>query len=280
MKTLLVGNFGARNVGDEMILASALERYPDAIVATADEVFSKRFQEKEFQTVLPFPTGFRSWFRFLSHSEGTVKELRGTVDKIVFPGGGLLAIKDKAWWIWGSTIVGLKKMFPEAQIVMEAQGIDIPKNDWQKYWLNRVVETATTITVRDEASAAVIDSFGSHAEIVGDAVEAWLQKKEPKKTKKERTLVNARAAWKGEWPKADIYLAMEPSDARWAPEYFEGKIVFPDTVKDALELFSSAKVVIGQRLHFLIIAKACGCPEMKTLGEPYAEKVKNWLERQ
>ena len=99
MKTLLVGNFGARNVGDEMILASALERYPDAVVATADAEFSTRFQEKKFQTVLPFPTGLRSWIRFLSHPEATMRELKGTIDTIVFPGGGLLAIKDKAWWI-------------------------------------------------------------------------------------------------------------------------------------------------------------------------------------
>lgn len=287
VKTLLVGNFGARNVGDEMILASALERYPDAIVMSADGVFSQRFQEKTFPTVLPFPTGFRSWVRFLSHPEGTLRELKGKVDRIIFPGGGLLAIKDRAWWIWGSTIVGLRKMFPEARMEMEAQGIDVPKNDWQKFWLNRVIVATNSITVRDEASAAVIDSFGSRAEIVGDAVESWLGSQpipNPSLSKKEGgkklVLINARAKFTGEWPKADIFIAMEPSDARWVPRDFPGKVVFPDTVKEALEVFGSAKVVIGQRLHFLIMAKACGCPEIQTLGKPYAEKVKNWLERQ
>ena len=286
VKTLLVGNFGARNVGDEMILASALERYPDVIVMSADGVFSQRFQEKKFQTVLPFPTGFRSWIRFVSHPEGTLRELKGQVDRIIFPGGGLLAIKDRAWWIWGSTVVGLRKMFPAARIDMEAQGIDVPKNDWQKFWLNRVIVATNSITVRDEASAEVIDSFGSYAKVVGDAAEGWLKEgvkltnNKLQTSKKELVLVNARAKFIGEWPKADIFLAMEPSDARWVPSDFKGKVVFPDTVKEALELFCSAKAVIGQRLHFLIVAKACGCPEVKTLGNPYAEKVVAWLARQ
>lgn len=292
VKTLLVGNFGARNVGDEMILASALERYPDAVVATADAEFSKRFQEKQFQTVLPFPTGLRSWIRFLSHPEGTVRELRGRIDTIVFPGGGLLAIKDKAWWIWGSTIVGLHKIFPSARIILEAQGIDTPKNDWQKFWLNRVIDSVYSISVRDKESAEVIYSFGSSAEVVGDAAENFLNaifsgktkfqttKLKLQSSKKDKVLMNARAKFDGEWPKADIFLAMEPGDAKWCPENFSGKIVFPDTVQDSIALFYSARTVIGQRLHFLIMAKACGCPEVKTLGEPYAEKVKNWLKRQ
>lgn len=282
MKTLLVGNFGARNVGDEIILASALERYPDAIVATADAEFTKRFQGKEFETVLPFPTGIRSWCRFMSHKEGTLREYKGKIDTIVFPGGGLLAIKDKAWWIWGTTIVGMRKIFPEAKIIMEAQGIDSPKNDWQKFWLNRVIESTNSISVRDDAGAEVIESFGSHADVVGDAAEVWLGEKEKSffaEATKDKVLVNARAKFDGAWPKADVYLAMEPGDARWCPESFQGKILFPDTIKEAIELFSSAKEVIGQRLHFLIVAKACGCPEVRTLGKPYAEKVVNWLER-
>lgn len=287
MKTLLVGSFGARNVGDEIILASALERYPDAIIMTADGVFSQRFQEKKFQIVLPFPTGLRSWIRFISHPEGTLRELKGQVDRIVFPGGGLLAIKDRAWWIWGSTIVGLRKMFPGARIEMEAQGIDIPKNDWQKFWLNRVIVATNLITVRDEASAEVIRSFGSQAEVVGDAAENFLKKVVEGKfsnyklqtSKRESVLVNARAKFDGEWPKADIYFAMEPGDARWVPNDFVGRIVFPDTISEAIEIFSSAKKVIGQRLHFLIVAKVCGCPDVETLGEPYAEKVVAWLGR-
>ena len=156
MKTLIVGNFGARNVGDEMILASALERYPDGVVLTADAKFTERFQDRKLNTVLPFPTGVRSWFRFFSHPEGTLRELRGQVDRIVFPGGGLLAIKDRAWWIWGTTIVGLRRMFPKARIELESQGVDSPKNDWQKFWLNRVMTTADFVSVRDEESAEVV----------------------------------------------------------------------------------------------------------------------------
>lgn len=281
VKTLLVGNFGARNVGDELILASALERRPNAIVMTADGGFCQRFQKKKFESVLPFPSGLRSWIRLISHSAGTLRELRGKVDMIIFPGGGLLAIKDRAWWIWGSTVIGLRKFFPQSQIVMEAQGIDHPKNDWQKFWLNQVITNVNSISVRDEASAEVVRSFGGSAEVVGDAAENFLRSKTLLlKGQRDKVLVNARAKYDGVWPKADLFVAMEPGDVKWCPADFVGKVVFPDTVVEAIELFGSAKKAVGQRLHFLIMAKVLGCEDVASLGEPYADKVSAWLERQ
>ena len=283
VKTLLVGNFGARNVGDEMILASALERHPDAIVATADGVFSQRFQEKEFETVLPYPTGFRSWLRYIFKKEGTLRALEYDIDRIIFPGGGLFAINNKAWWIWGVTIMGLRRVFPHAKVEMQAQGIDIPKNWWQRFWLRRVLSAIESISVRDKASAEVMDAFKQETDMVGDAVVKWLKDKtsndELETSKKEFVLVNARARFiDAPWPQADVYLAMEPRDAQWIPMGFEGKIIFPETVRETIDVFSSAKQAIGQRLHFLLLAKACGCPDIKVLGEPYAEKVKAWKE--
>ena len=184
--------------------------------------------------------------------------------------------------------MGLRRMFPKARIELESQGVDSPKNDWQKFWLNRVMTTADFVSVRDEESAEVVRSFGVKTEVVGDAAENFLHEVMAGKitnfklqtSNKELVLVNARTEFYGEWPEAGIYLAMEPGDARWCPEGFRGKVIFPDNINEALEVFGSAGKAVGQRLHFLIIAKACGCPEVETLGEPYAEKVEAWLRRQ
>ena len=60
MKTLLVGNFGADNVGDELILLAALEVYPESLVMTSNPEFSQTFTERTFETISMTPTGFRS----------------------------------------------------------------------------------------------------------------------------------------------------------------------------------------------------------------------------
>lgn len=262
-----------------MILASALKKHPDAIVATADAIFSQRFQEKEFQTVLPYPTGFRSWWRYISKKKGTLRAIKYQVDRIIFPGGGLFAINDRAWWIWGVTLMGLRRVFPNARIELQAQGIDTPTNWWQRFWMPRILNAIESITVRDEASAEVLRSYLQETDIVPDAVEAFVKNSniEEQSTNKEFVLVNARARFiDAPWPQADTYVAMEPGDAQWIPMSFEGRVVFPETVQETIALFSSAKKAVGQRLHFLILAKVCGCPEVEVLGEPYAEKVKEW----
>lgn len=277
MKTLLVGNFGARNIGDELILASVVDRYPEVLVATANGNYSQSFLEKQFETVLPFPTGWKSCIHFLFNKKETLFVYKGQIDHIVFPGGGLFAIKNKAWWIWGVTVLGLRKMFPSARIELHAQGIDHPKNWFQKLMLYLVLQRIHLISVRDEESARVLRAFGKEAPVVGDAVEEWIEGKEQgtkSKEQKEIILLNAREAWTGKWPEANIFIAMEEGDLQFAPSNVPS--VFPRTITETFELFSSAKEAVGQRLHFLILAHAFGA-EVKTLGTPYAEKVENWM---
>lgn len=276
-KTLLIGNFGARNIGDELILASALDRYPDAVVATADAQWTQRFLEKKLETINPWPTGVRTWVIFLFKKKKAYRALRGDIEKIVLPGGGLLAIRDRAWWIWGSTVLGLRKFFPNVKIEMQAQGIDRPKNEYQKFWLRQVLKSVDSVTVRDDASAAVVQAAGGTAEVVGDAAEVWLRAKNLKNTGRLDRVVNTRTLWRGVWPDADGFVAMEPGDARWIPRTGM-RVVCPETVDETLDLFCSVKSAVGQRLHFLILAHACGV-EVQTLGDPYAEKVAAWCKK-
>jgi polysaccharide pyruvyl transferase WcaK-like protein len=277
MKTLLVGNFGAKNIGDELILASAIDRYPEVLVATADRKYSQKFLEKKFETVEPFPTGIKSCTHFLFNRDRSLWSYRKDVDLIVFPGGGLFAIKNKAWWIWGVTVIGLRKMFPRARIELKSQGVDRPKNWFQKIILHKVLKNVHSITVRDKESAEVLLTLGKEVPVVGDAVETWLENKVEEfkslKVNESLKIVNARAHWLGKWPEADLFLAMEEGDLQFASTGI--KKIFPQTISETFEIFASAKEAVGQRLHFLILAKAFGA-NVKTLGVPYAEKVEAW----
>ncbi|MBT3349053.1 hypothetical protein HN954_02730 [bacterium] len=284
MKTLLIGNFGARNVGDELILAAALSKFSDAIVATADAEFSQKFSERTFETIQPFPSGLRSFFSFFLKKEfrRELRVLRGQVSKIIFPGGGLFAIRSRAFWIWGATIFWLKKYFPDAEIFLENQGIDEPQNFLQRAILKKSLRGISKISVRDAASAAVLKKLKIESLVVGDRVESW--KISGAEKKKKRVLINSRA--RADFSKIlknfpdheKIFVAMEPGDARFSPENWDGKTIFPETASEAIALFSSVEIAIGQRLHFLILAKKFGAKTF-TLGDPYAEKVRSWCEK-
>lgn len=276
MKTLLVGNFGAKNIGDELILASAIDRYPEVLVATAHGEYSQCFLEKEFQTVKPFPTGIKSCTHFLFNRDRSLWSYRKEIDHIVFPGGGLFAIRNKAWWIWGVTVIGLRKMFPHARIELQAQGIDRPKNWFQKFILYQVTQHVHSISVRDKESAEVLHSIGTEASVVGDAVETWLgERVSSKDVVKKNELINARSAWAGKWPAHNLFIAMEEGDRQFAPAGVT--VIFPHTMKETFAIFEATKKAVGQRLHFLILAHGFGA-EVKTLGKPYAEKVEAWCE--
>ncbi|MCF7846982.1 MAG: polysaccharide pyruvyl transferase family protein [Candidatus Gracilibacteria bacterium] len=286
MKTLLIGNFGARNVGDELILTSALEAHPDAVVATADPTFSQHFVGRQFPTIRPFPTGLRSFLRFWCSPKfrHELWALRGQVSAVVFPGGGLFSIRSRAFWIWGMTVWWLRKYFPEAEIHFEHQGIDRPRNFFQRWILKKTFRNAAKISVRDAASSEVLRSLGIESFLAGDRVETWLSKSE-KKASQKRLLLNARSRADfsdivKKYPDHEkIFLAMELGDARFAPAKWEGQTICPLTAAEALGLFASAEMAVGERLHFLILANLLSA-QTHLLREPYADKVRAFCEKE
>lgn len=291
MKTLLIGNFGARNIGDELILAATLEDYPNPIVMTADSEFSQNFCEKKFDTISPFPTGLRSFFRFLLSKKYRLQllSLRGQIGEVVFPGGGLFAIKSRAYLIWGITFLWVRKLFPKIKIILEHQGVDKPKGYLNKKIVQYVFSHTDQISARDDQSANILGKLGiQNVEITGDLVATFLQKKFPERSfqKQKIILVNARTPFntalaEERFPQyKKIFVAFEPADARHVPENFEGEIIFPHTARETFKLFQTAEIVIGQRLHFLILAEFfCGVDHTFTLGKPYSEKVENFVQK-
>ena len=292
MKTLLVGNFGAKNIGDELILAAAIRQIgaENVVVCTSNSAFSQKFCGQKFETLPPFPSGLRSFLAFFfdRKTRQKFKTTAPQISKIVFPGGGLFAIRTKAFWIWGLNFL-LAHFFFRVPIFLQNQGVDAPKNFLEKFFLKFVFSRAEKVSVRDEFSAEVLEKIlGQTPEISGDLAHESLKKIKPKKDEKKWILLHARTEVSPEkWKKISdqnspqlpkIFVAFEPSDLKFAPRNLDAKIVFPETETEVLRLFKSAEKVFGQRLHCLILGEIFAGPKSTfCLQMPYSTKVKNFI---
>lgn len=276
MKTLLIGNFGADNIGDELILASSLESYPSAVVMTSNPEFSQTFTETSFEAISMPPTGFRSLVFAMVNPQGIPEQVRD-VKRIIFPGGGLFAITPKAYFIWSKVIDCCAKTFPQVSITMEHQGFDEPKNIVEKWCLKKALSRVDKVTVRDENSAKVVEKYSSHKpKIVGDRVQVHLQDSPAPSTQHSRILlVNAMSPY----DKASVQQKF--------PEHKITEIAFgkgdlgirPKTKTELFSFLSQADIVIGERFHSLVLGNHFCLDRTYLLRTAYSQKVKDFQER-
>lgn len=288
-KTLLIGNFGSANIGDELILNFSLEKYKkeNVIVMTNDSSFSQKFTEKNFETISFFPTGFRSFFCFLFENKGKkeILSLRNKLSKIVFSGGGLFAIKFRAVFLWFVVFQWVRFLFKDAKIIFEYQGVDARLGFLSRFLMKKVFLLADEISVRDENSGKALDLLGiENYEIIQDLVHLNLNKCEKLESQKKEKIVllNALSVFSEQRLEkiylkfADyrvIFVCFDPVDRTFFPSTF-GDVVEPKTKTEVFDLFASAEFCIGERLHFLILANAfCGAQNTFLLKSSYSEKV-------
>jgi len=286
MKTLLIGNFGSGNIGDELILSQALENYPEAVVMTVSSEFPQKFCGKELDTI-PFPpTGLRSGLRYLFSSKYR-KILRcfapqndKEIERVVFAGGGLFAIKFRACFLWFLVFLWVRKL--NCRIEFLHQGVDENLGFFSRILTRFVFSRVDEITVRDEASVRAVQNIcGKKVENRKDKLQSSNFNLQLKNKKKERiVLINARARFdvkilesKFEGYKK-VFVVFDPSDQKFS---FGLDIIYPQTRKEVLELFEKAEYAIGERLHFLILGELlCGEDKTFVLRKPYAEKVQSF----
>lgn len=279
MKTLLIGNFGSGNIGDELILSQALEKHPEVVVMTVNGEFSQEFCGRKLETI-PFPpTGLRSGLHYL-FSAGYRRELNsivGKVDKVVFPGGGLFAIKFRACLLWFLVFVWARKL--KCPIEFTHQGVDESLGIFSRILTRFVLSRSDKITVRDEVSVRSVRNLcGKNVENRGDLVQEI--KTEVSSPKEKLILVNARSKFAldnlnkrfGDYKK--IFVAFDKTDQKFASNL---EVIYPQTRREVLDLFRKAEYVVGERLHFLILGEIfCGSDKTFVLQEPYAEKVQSF----
>lgn len=286
MKILLVGNFGAKNLGDELILLAGLQDYPDAAVMTADSDWTQSFCEREFETVVFPPTAFRSWFKYYTSSSyrRAVKALANRFDRIIFVGGGLFAIKLRACVLWWMVFKWLKRLNPKAEIWFENQGIDRGLSRLSKKLMVSVMRQADYVSTRDQRSfnqTAKLDI--PRAELKSDKF--WETEFEwiASADKKPQVLVNALAVlepgqrrdlYEKFKNKQLVFVAFQASDLKAVPKNWPGEVVFPSTQSELFELFDVSEQIVGERLHSLLMgSKVLGTKNVYLLRQPYSEKV-------
>ncbi len=288
-RTLLIGNFGDHNVGDELILSLALEAYPNALVMTSNALASQTFCERTFPTVPFFPVGLRSFGRFIFSKKyrQSVKDLQKQVDQIVFPGGGLFAIRFKAYLLWFGVLFWCRLLLKRVPIVFEHQGIDTRIDFGKKMLLSWVFSGARKISTRNRASADLMRDI-CHRNIISEAdrVRSWSV---PFATEGPRLLLNAIRPCEAEYESLRkefphhtfVFIAFAPADLACVPEAFEGQVVFPRTQSEVKNIFSCFERAIGERLHFLICAQVFSKDQkVYSLRKPYSEKVDRFMDEE
>lgn len=269
MKALLIGNYGAGNLGDDALHARFLSRFPhiDWTVVSA----------RPGPTELPrLPGGIRSLLslRWLK----TLRALRQT-DMVVFGGGTLLTDIESVhacflWWLHArvANLYGKPVLFA-------GQGVGPFRTRRGEALARSALRTAIVLSVRDIASYHRIESWQLNTKIVqtDDAIYEEIIKRNFERSQKVFIIIPrgnspksfveqaVSAARKSGLPTSVLLMAPDdPAEQRMAADLEErlpGAVVRPvRTLDDLVHNLCEASAVITQRYHGGVAAIALGIP--------------------
>lgn len=271
MKYLVCGNYGAGNLGDELILQGLIEFLKKAdqnseitVMSANPEQTKKHYQVK---AVHHFPAGIRSILRL---SKAT-KEAMKNCDYFILGGGGLFgSLTFRANLIWG--IQAYQAYRAKKPMFIMGQSIGELKGRIRKYIVRKVVNYAKLIVFRDIASLR----HSKKAYLADDF--ALKQHKQGQQKKKALICLKSIPNLTHNAQNFVQYLQSEG----WEVKYINFQE--PDdqqTHKDlqipqgSYQDFKDAGFVLGMRLHSIISAINYRIP---FIAINYAPKVKNLLE--
>jgi polysaccharide pyruvyl transferase CsaB len=197
-KILVVGNFGASNIGDELILqglVSSIENDFHLAVLSADPKRTAKDYQVESSYFLPF--GIRSLFKgiFYGRLKKTFNLYRQS-DYIIIGGGGLFSNESwKAVGIWAlHSILGI---FMKKKIFMLGQTVEYIKNPILRLITKYCFQKSSLIHCRDEISKINLEKMGLKKVIEVTADFAYLNKFEEKNDQSSKLIIISLRPWKG-----------------------------------------------------------------------------------
>ncbi|MBI4234745.1 polysaccharide pyruvyl transferase family protein [Candidatus Peregrinibacteria bacterium] len=160
VKIVIAGNYGAKNLGDELILSGLLQSVENAVgknckitVLSANPLQTSKLHHVD--SVRQFPAGIRSFFRKSKETEKAVREC----DFFILGGGGLfLSLSFYANFIWAIQAYHAYKL--GKKVLMCGQSIGKTGNPILKFMIKRLFNKATLITVRDSGSRENLKNLG------------------------------------------------------------------------------------------------------------------------
>ncbi|MDD3066827.1 MAG: polysaccharide pyruvyl transferase family protein [Candidatus Gracilibacteria bacterium] len=307
-RVILVGNFGAENIGDELILEGFLSELAQHSPQTKVTVLGgnpRLIQRWHGVDALPLlPCGLRSFFA--GNWVRSFQAIRAA-DNVVFPGGGLFTDSEsfRAVLLWGMHL--LIARFFWKPVYLLGQSIGPFHSEAAKNFTRFCLSKAEWIEVRDTASEKELRKLHIPASKIkaGKDSALGLVKRLPKvkmlkKKGRRKILLSLRNFRKlnpnlfrelgvaleklSEKPTIRItFAAFGKGDleALAKVQPLVGKkikvVALPESAEEILQEMKKFDVVVGMRLHSLISARIAGVP---SLGISYSRKVAEFQKSQ
>ncbi|MFA5855077.1 MAG: polysaccharide pyruvyl transferase family protein [Candidatus Gracilibacteria bacterium] len=328
---LIVGNYGAGNLGDDSILGGILEDlkaigFAGKISVTFGGVHSSTDIYKGLNKVPFVPAGLRSRFGRggATRRDEAMRAIRDA-DLIILGGGGLFTDEESffaplIWYKQASAFVRAHKPY-----ICYGQSVGALKSWWNRYLTKLVFSRALAVHVRDHESAKLLEKLGIEGKKVTVGIDPAISYF--KEISKEISEENARAcpalavaeAGKGVgekaakksdilllslrlWPKFSekewnlhvqtakniaeeqnlkpVLLGMDTKNEkeisllRDVARKNDFEVFEPVSARSAYEGIAKAKMLIGMRLHSIIMATCAGT---SYVAIPYSPKVEGFL---
>ena len=286
-KVLIIGSYGAGNIGDEAMLDVILDKLKDkdCYVLSGDVKDTKKRHPEAKDVAMHFPFGLRSFFSFKWFK--SFKLLKKS-DLVLVGGGGLFtdmySFKAVLLWSWHVRLA----RFYNKRVILFANSVGPFRSKLAARITRKALKKCEKIIVRDELSAEVVKKLIGKDPIVGSDV-VFLKKHKCTGTRKKTAVINLRP-WDVNFVEIKTFVgdliddgyevtfvAMEKMDKKLLSRFTRKgvKVIYPEKFEDLLNLLCNAEMAIGMRLHFLIAAAMAGC---KVGGISYGLKVSGVLD--
>lgn len=280
LRLVISGYYGRGNIGDEAILAGLVAAFRSREPDVRLTVISAR----------PADTRAHHGVEAVSHRDllGIGRAIRAA-DALLSGGGSLLhdQTSQRPVPYYGGTILLARLLGRPAYV--HAQGLGPLRRRHQRWLAALALRAATGVSLRDERSVALLHELGVRrtAQIVPDPALALLPPALPEPNGRPRLVVSLR-----DWPEADRWLPAVTDALRRLGERFEivllpmhlpedialaeqvaaelddARVKVPADHRDAIETIAGADVVLGMRLHALILAALAARPFVAVSYDP------------
>ena len=187
-RLVLIGSFGAGNIGDELILAGFLKKLravaPRARVTVLSGNPSRATALHEVEAAPLVPAGVKSIF-LADTWKASVKALRGC-DAVIFPGGGLFTDEETAYapFLWAVQLLAARLLWKPVYLCGQSIG---PFNyAFTRFVARLSLKRAAHIYCRDKRSMQQLDWLGIEKKYVSEGTDSALLLQKPKRKKTAR----------------------------------------------------------------------------------------------
>jgi len=303
MTIAVFGNYGVKNIGDDLILMGLMEKYhQDELIVYCGN--PRQVTEQFDLAAHPFfPAGLRSLLKYLSSSKyrQQVREAYNSLqqaDKVIIGGGGILVDKHfKALLLWWRQL----RVILRTRVVYEFRANSMELKHWWSKWLfEKYLHRAQKITVRDQQSHNFIQSLGLKSELVQDlssyvklesslseaSAPRGLQEKSVKKIclalcrwgfdelqKKAMQQFIVDKITEGYQVVALAFQSLHDDDRQLLAE-ISPEITIKSDLDEILNEINSCSLLIGMRFHSLVLAERFQIP---SIALAYQSKVSNFM---